>query len=154
MRVPLFPLVLAFTVFVLAASSASAQDLVRVKRVIDGDTMILESGERIQLIGVNIPETKPLTKTGNEAAEFTKRLVEGKLVQVEVDHLANTWDRWSPTLTYVFLEDGTFLNAEIIRQGYGLAVSAIPPLKYDYEFQKLEREARKQRRGLWADATK
>ena len=61
---------------------------------------------------------------------------------------------YSRTLAYVFLQDGTHLNAEIIRQGYGFAVSSSPPLKYQNEFRRLEREAREQRRGLWAIATK
>jgi micrococcal nuclease len=113
LRLRLFQLTLAFAFILLCELSGSAQDLVRVKRVVDGDTMILESGERIRLLGINMAETKK-AGFGNKAAEFTKRMVEGKLVQVETDHLANTWGKWSPTLTYVFLEDGTFLNAEII----------------------------------------
>jgi micrococcal nuclease len=51
-------------------------------------------------------------------------------------------DRYSRTLAYVFLQDGTHLNAEIIRQGYGFAVSGTPPLKYQNEFRRLELEAR------------
>jgi hypothetical protein len=61
---------------------------------------------------------------------------------------------YSRTLAYVFLQDGTHLNAEIICQGYGFAVSSSLPLKYQNEFRRLEREAREQRRGLWAIATK
>jgi micrococcal nuclease len=57
-------------------------------------------------------------------------------------------DRYSRTLAYIFLQDGTHLNAEIIRQGYGFAVSGSPPLKYQEKFRQLEREAREQRRGL------
>jgi endonuclease YncB( thermonuclease family) len=63
-------------------------------------------------------------------------------------------DLYSRTLAYVFLQDDTHLNAEIIRQGYAFAVSATPPLKYQNEFRRLELEAREQRRGLWAIATK
>ena len=64
-------------------------------------------------------------------------------------------DRYSRTLAYVFLQDGTHLNAEIIRQGYGFAVSSTPPLQYQNEFRRLEQEeAREQRRGLWANAVK
>jgi micrococcal nuclease len=112
----------------------------------------------VRLLGVNTPETKhPQKKVeafGKEASDFTKRLVEGKLVRVELDQLANRRDKWSRTLAYVFLPDGPFLNAEIIRQGYGFAVFATPPLKYHNEFRRLEREAREQRRGLWADVRK
>jgi micrococcal nuclease len=80
-------------------------------------------------------------------------MVEGKLVRVELDLFA-TPDRFSRTLAYVFLDDGMFLNAEIIRQGYGFAVTSSPPLKYDYDFRRLEQEAREQRRGLWANVAK
>ncbi|MHA2069271.1 MAG: thermonuclease family protein, partial [Candidatus Thorarchaeota archaeon] len=49
---------------------------------------------------------------------------------------------------YVFLEDGTFLNAEIVRQGYGHAYTRFT-FRYLDEFRRYEREAREQKRGLW-----
>jgi len=48
----------------------------------------------------------------------------------------------------VYLEDGTFLNAEIIKQGFGFAYTRFP-FKYIDEFRWYEREAREQNRGLW-----
>jgi micrococcal nuclease len=51
-------------------------------------------------------------------------------------------------LAYVYLLDGTFLNAEIIKQGYGSAYTRFP-FKYKEEFRRYEREARENRRGLW-----
>jgi endonuclease YncB( thermonuclease family) len=60
---------------------------VKVRRVIDGDTLTLENGEDVRLIGVDTPETKhpkkPVERFGKEAAAFTKRLVEGQEVQLE-----------------------------------------------------------------------
>jgi micrococcal nuclease len=50
---------------------------------------------------------------------------------------------------YVFLEGGTLLNAEIIRQGHGFALTRFPFSRLE-EFRQLEREAREQQRGLWA----
>jgi micrococcal nuclease len=143
---------------IVTTFAATAQELVRVKRVVEGDTIILESGERVRLLGVNTPETKHRKKRaepfGKEAAEFTQRMVEGKLVRLETDSAASLRDKHSRTLAYVFLEDGTFLNAEIIRQGYGFAVRSSPPLKYEYEFVQLEWKARKHRRGMWASKGK
>jgi endonuclease YncB( thermonuclease family) len=46
-------------------------------------------------------------------------------------------------LACVFLDDGTLLNGEIIKQGYGFAVSRYPFAKME-EFRRLEREAREQ----------
>ena len=134
--------------------SANAQELFRVKQVVDGDTIILESGERVRLLGINTPEVnhpkKPVEPFGKEAAEFTKRMVEGKLVRLEFDQHAPKEDKHSRIFAYVFLQNGTFLNAEIIRQGYGFVVRSIPPLKYEFEFVQLELSARKNRAGLWA----
>jgi micrococcal nuclease len=94
-----------------------AQDFIPVKRVIDGDTIMLESGERVRLIGVNTPETvhpkKAVEAFGKEASAFTKRTVEGKLVRLEFDPLAGgreQKDRYKRTLAYVFLHDGTHLK--------------------------------------------
>ena len=91
-----------------------------VERVIDGDTLLMENSERVRLIGVDTPETKhpskPVEHFGKEAAAFTRRMVEGKRVRLEFD-LANAprahKDSTQPrrTLAYVFLEDGTLLNA-------------------------------------------
>jgi micrococcal nuclease len=52
-----------------------------VQRVVDGDTLLLGTGERVRLIGVNTPETvhpqKAVEAFGKEASAFTKRMVEG-----------------------------------------------------------------------------
>ncbi len=57
-------------------------------------------------------------------------------------------DRYGGTLAYVYLDDGTFLNTEIVRQGFGVAYTKYP-FKYAAEFRRYEREAREKRRGLW-----
>ena len=126
-----------------------------VERVVDGDTLLLQSGERVRLIGVDTPEIKhpkkPVQYFGNEASAFTRRVVEGKRVRLEFDHgnaVREHKDRYGRTLAYVFLEDGTLLNAEIIKQGYGHAYTQFPFSRME-EFRRLEREAREEERGLW-----
>jgi micrococcal nuclease len=129
-----------------------------VERVVDGDTLLLASGERVRLIGVDTPETKHPNKQvqyfGKEASAFTRSMVEGKRVRLEFDeanatrgHKDNTHQK--RTLAYVFLEDGTLLNAEIIKQGYGFALTRYPFSRMG-DFRRLEREAQEQGRGLWA----
>src|SRR5438046_996135 len=99
-----------------------------VERVVDGDTLLLQSGERVRLIGVDTPEMKqpkkPVERFGKEASEFTRQMVQGKRVRLELDpanaatgHKDNTQQK--RILAYVFLDDGRLLNAEIIKQGYG-----------------------------------
>lgn len=119
-----------------------------VQRVVDGDTLLLGTGERVRLIGVDTPETKhpnkPVEFFGREAAAFTKRLAEGKRVKLEygqADAHIQHKDRYGRTLAYVFLEDGTLLNAQIIWQGYGFAYTQFPFSRME-EFRRLERGSR------------
>ncbi len=144
---------LVFSIFGLARLAEAEWRLVT--RVVDGDTIIVGARERVRLIGVDTPETKhpqrPVEYFGREASAFTRKMVEGKRVRLEFDQ-ANSKighkDRYKRTLAYVFLKDGTFLNAEIVKQGYGFAYTRFP-FKYLDEFRRHEREAREQKRGLW-----
>lgn len=123
----------------------------RVMRVIDGDTLVLERIGTVRLIGVNTPETvdprRPVQRYGKEASDFTRRLVDGKRVRVEYDWQRK--DKYNRTLAYLYLLDGTFVNAEIVRQGYGVAYTRFP-FKHLQAFRRHEREAREHDRGLWA----
>jgi micrococcal nuclease len=73
-------------------------------------------------------------------------MTEGKRVRLEFDQ--DRVDRYGRTLAYVYLEDGTFFNAEIVRQGYGFAYTRFP-FRYLEQFRDYEREAREAKRGLW-----
>jgi micrococcal nuclease len=141
------------TFAVLGNLVAIAQDTFLCTRVVDGDTIIIEMngyGEKVRLIGVDTPETvhplKPVEHFGKEASEFTRKSAEGKNVRLEYD--LQKRDKYGRLLAYVYLENGTFLNAEIIKQGYGFAYTKYP-FKYMEEFRKHESSARTNRKGLW-----
>jgi len=112
-------------------------------RVIDGDTIVLDGSETIRLIGVDTPETKdprkPVQYYGQEAYEFTRKLVEGKKVRLEYDQ--DRIDKYGRTLAYVYLEDGTHVNAQIILMGFGHAYTQYP-FKYMEAFRSYEKLAR------------
>jgi micrococcal nuclease len=72
--------------------------------------------------------------------------VGGKPVRLEYD--LQRQDKYGRTLAYIYLEDGRFVNAEIIKQGYGFAYTRFP-FKFLEQFRQLEREAREAKRGLW-----
>lgn len=135
-----------------------------VSRVVDGDTLKLENGERVRLIGIDTPEmhqsnkldrdakrsgqdSRAIQALGRRAYEFTKQLVEGKRVRLEFD--VERLDKYNRLLAYVYLPDGTFVNAEIVKQGYASVMTYPPNVKYADLFVKLYREARENNRGLW-----
>lgn len=138
---------LAAALLVLAPAFAAAQ---RVERVVDGDTIVVRGVGNVRLIGVDTPETvhpsRPVEFFGREASAFTKRMLEGRRVRLEYDQ--ERTDRYGRTLAYVYLPDGTFVNAEIVRRGYGHAYTRFPFRHLD-RFRRLEREARTAGRGLW-----
>jgi micrococcal nuclease len=146
----LFVIPILILFFLLSPSHA---EIYKVKRVIDGDTLLLVNGERVRLIGVDTPETKhprkPVQYFGREAYLFTKQMVDGKEARFEFERQKR--DRYGRLLAYVYLLDGTFLNAEIIKQGYGFAYTRFP-FKYMEEFRRYEREAKENRRGLWGQS--
>jgi len=135
--------------------TAKKYDLGVCIRVVDGDTIIVRLNgrkERVRLIGVDTPETvrpdTPVQYYGKEASAFTRQMVERKPVRLEYDWQRR--DKYDRLLAYVYLEDGTFLNAELIKQGYGHAYTRFP-FKYLKRFRGYEREARENGRGLWGN---
>ena len=136
-------------------ADARAGEFRKVVRVVDGDTIVVSPHEKVRLIGVDTPETvhpkKAVACFGKEASQFTRDAVEGKTIRLVLDKV-NTKrrhkDRYGRTLAYVYLENGTMLNRELIRQGYGHAYTRFP-FRYLVEFRQIERAARTETVGLW-----
>lgn len=156
-------ILLAILLFLSLSPPCFANDFL-VRRVIDGDTIELQTGERVRLIGIDTPEIHESDKLyrdsyrsrqdiaairqmGQRAYVFTKNLVEGKRVRLEFD--LEKRDKYKRLLAYVYLKDGTFVNAEILRHGYASLMTIPPNVKYADLFLKLSQEARNNRRGLW-----
>lgn len=122
----------------------------RVVRVLDGDTIVLDNGETVRLIGVDAPEIHhpeiPVQRFGEEATEFLRRFAEGFECTLEYEP-NNIRDQYGRLLAYVFVGD-RLANAEIIRRGYAYAYTRFP-FRYQAEFIFLEHEAREQQYGLW-----
>ncbi len=128
-----------------------AGEQARVVFVIDGDTIDVEAqGQeyRVRYIGVDTPERdEPFYA---EAAEANRQMVEGEEI-VLVQDVSET-DRYGRLLRYVYLPDGTFVNAELISQGYGRVVTFPPDVAQTELFTALQRQARETERGLWGQS--
>lgn len=124
--------------------SASATIQGNVKEVIDGDTLVLTTGEKVRLIGINAPESDQ--PYGREATEELIRLTENKTLTFKSDKTEK--DAYGRTLAYAYVGD-TFLNDKMIQSGLALVETVPPNEKYEGEFMDSEIDAQKNCRGLW-----
>lgn len=127
-----------------------------VKRFVDGDTIIVDmngTDETIRFIGVDTPEThKPNTPVqcyGPAAAAYTKERIGQGRVRLVADRLTTNRDRYDRLLRYVVLDDGTYLNKELIEKGYAFAYDF--PFARNQEFHDVMNAARHNAKGLWGN---
>ncbi len=154
---------------------AKYQDVL-VSHVYSPDTIELESGEKIRLIGLrasdnlikrkktieydedgNVIEYEPdaeevaVTPIEEEALRYTTSLLLGKRVRLEFDNQKKS-DQYDATFAYVYLiENNTFVNLEILRQGFAFLQIIPPNMKFVEELRAAYRQAREERRGLQND---
>jgi len=134
----------------------SQADLVKIVKVIDGDTVDIDIDghtERVRLIGVNTPETKHPTKPiecfGPEASAYmTQLLPKGTTVRIERDVEAR--DRYGRMLLYLYLgSDDLFINLELVARGYGTPMSIEPNTFHRNDFVRAAAQAEAANVGLW-----
>jgi micrococcal nuclease len=125
-----------------------------VVNIVDGDTVDLDSGERIRLLSVDTPETTGGKNDcyGQEAKSFTTSFVLNKKVTITYD--AECKDRYGRSLAYVAVAGGAELNSELVKGGYACEYT-LPPSgeKRSQEFQDYESVAKTNRVGMWGSCT-
>jgi len=99
----------------------------------------------VRYIGVDTPEREQ--PYYDEAFDVNFNMVKNKTV-ILVQDVSNT-DQYGRLLRYVYLPDGTFVNAELLRNGYGRTINIPPDVAHENEFARLQREARREGLGLW-----
>lgn len=137
-----------------ATQNAKKSDEYFVKRIVDGDTIVVDfngKGEKVRLIGMNTPESvkpnTPVQPYAIEASNFTKKMVSRKYVRLEFD--VQERDKYGRLLAYVYLPDGQMLNEVLIEDGYARLMTIPPNVKYVDRFVKLQKKARDGKKGLW-----
>lgn len=139
-----------------AAQTSLQTSNVKVVRVIDGDTVELETGETLRYIGIDTPETKhpkkPVQCYGEEAYQVNKKLVEGKSVRIEKD--VSNVDKYKRLLRYVYIStqaspSGILVNDYLVRNGFAFATTFPPDVAMADQFLEAQRIARVNNRGMW-----
>lgn len=141
----------------------STEKLFKIEKIYSADQLNV-NGQRIKLIGLKAPDAparqkldvdehgiivrtaNPIIPLDQQAFNFVRELLEGQTVRLEYD--TQYRDTQGRTLAYVYLKDGTFVNAEILRQGFA-ALSLEPPnIKHAPALRAAYQEARREKRGL------
>lgn len=119
-----------------------------VTHIVDGDTIDVDiNGEifRLRYIGMDTPERgKPFFQ---EATDANARMVDGQEV-ILVKDVSET-DRFGRLLRYVYLPDGTFVNGELVSQGYAQTATYPPDVAMQEVLAELQRTAVAAGAGLW-----
>ena len=144
---------------VLDESNEISLEEVSLKRVVDGDTLIVTNSDgedlRVRLIGIDTsesvhPDESKNTLDGDIASEYTKSLLEvGQILYLEYD--VEQMDVYNRTLAYVWLTNydvdsnniesisNHMLNAKLVADGYAIAKRFAPNVKYAEIFENLEK---------------
>lgn len=125
----------------------------RVDYVYDGDTVRLQDGRRVRLIGINTPEIGHHGSTSEPLAGQARKVLQRKLDsghdRVLLQYGRERHDRYGRLLAHVFLENGDNLAVPLLRQGLATTLVVPPNTGSASCYQALEDKARARGIGLW-----
>jgi len=119
----------------------------KVERIVDGDTIVLSFGSIVRYVGITAPENNEPFE--NESTEENRKLVEGKMVNLEYDNYKA--DKFGRILAYVFINSKN-VSVELTRKGYAQVViyQHKKPFIYQDQLLKAQEQAKKNKRGIWS----
>ena len=133
------------------AMAASGEQWVKARWVADGDTIVLEDGRHVRYIGIDTPEMEHKQQHGEPIADWARKinekLVKGARLRLAFDEEQR--DRYGRTLAYVYLENGLFVNAEMVKQGCANVLCQSPNVKMAKTLLAAQREAMTSGVGIW-----
>ena len=124
-----------------------------VTEIVDGDTLFIDDGTRIRLVGIQAPKS-PLGRKGfkswplaAEAKDALAALTKGHVLTLSYG--GSRRDRYDRALAHLHDEDGIWIQGELLRRGLARVYSFRDNRRCVEEMLALEREARRTRRGIW-----
>lgn len=134
----------------LPAGSGSLQKVVRVS---DGDTIKLDDGRSVRVLGVNAPElahgNRPAQPLANEARLAAQAFIQRAGGKVRLGFEREKADRYGRLLAHVYDTRGRSLAAELLQKGMALQIAVPPNIAQARCLSAFERRARKGSIGVW-----
>lgn len=141
----IFVLIAVAAFFMYQELEPSSKETYEVSQIIDGDTIRLSNGEKVRLIGINAPEQgQPYYEAATQKLE---ELMGDEQVTLEKD--VDDKDQYGRLLRYVYVNE-TFVNVEMVRQGFAISYPFSPNTKYTDKFEEAQEEARISQMGIWS----
>lgn len=133
------------------------QEVVTFSKCVDGDTIkVKKEGKEytVRFLAVDTPETvkknADIEPYGKEASNYTcDRVTNAKKIVLEYDPKSSETDKYGRVLAWVYT-DGDMLQEKLIEQGYAEVAYLYGNYLYTDELQELEREAKKNKKGMWS----
>jgi endonuclease YncB( thermonuclease family) len=126
-------------------------DFHKVKTVYDGDTVVLEDGRKIRLLGINTPEIQHRDKIAEAGGDEAKRWLTDKLqnTKVRLEIGVEKTDKYGRTLAHLFAEKKGHINLQLVAAGLA-SVNIYPAdLHYANELVKAQDQAERAKLGIW-----
>ncbi len=126
--------------------------MVAVRYVIDGDTLNLQDGRNIRLIGIDTPEVGHHQRSAQPYADLARQQLVNSLpgdTRIGLIYDTESKDKYGRRLAHGFLPDGTNLQALQLSKGLATTLPIPPSLKFVNCYQQQQRLARQQQLGIW-----
>ncbi|MCW8988559.1 MAG: thermonuclease family protein [Gammaproteobacteria bacterium] len=134
-------------------SAKSFDQTVKVAHVFDGDTIQLESGYKLRLIGINTPERG---RDGNQDQPFYTeaktqllQIIKNNQYQINIIFGQDKHDRYKRLLAHIFTHDGKNISELLLKKGLGYNIAIAPNIKFLKCYSDAENHAKKFKRGIW-----
>jgi micrococcal nuclease len=133
--------------------ASGTSQTVTIRRVIDGDTFVLEDGRRVRMLGIDSPEMgfgdKTAERYSQESTDWLKREIEGDTVRLEFE--SRLTDRYGRTLAWVYDGEGVLVNQLSLELGMSRLLDAYGlPLELEPQLRQAAASGRINRVGLWS----
>jgi endonuclease YncB( thermonuclease family) len=131
--------------------SLNSEEYNHVKFVYDGDTILLQNGQRVRYLGIDAPEIYHDDRESDfmafEARAFNRNILSGERIRLEYDE--EETDRYGRSLAYIFIGQGKMVNSMLVRRGLANVMTTRPNIKYRNYLLEQQRMAMEGRIGIW-----
>lgn len=135
----------------LLLSSKIRYQFHRLKKVYDGDTILLTNGEKIRLLGIDTPEVEYRNSLPQAGGEQAKRWLIEKLANKKIRLLMDLEkkDKYGRLLAHIFTKNKEHINLELVKKGLASVNIHPPNLKFSEDLLKAQQQAEINKLGIW-----